>query len=109
MLCELLPDDPPRPKRGRPRADRRQALKGIFRILDNGAKWKSLPEEYGAKSSVYRRLQRWVKTGAFEKIPLRLGELVQEKEGYKIDECYIDGTFSKKTKGGGDGIGCTKA
>jgi len=44
-----------------------------------------------------------------EKILLRLGELVQAKEGYKLYECYIDGRFSKKVKGGGDGIGCTKA
>jgi transposase len=108
LLCKQLPDNPPRPKGGRPRTDRRQALKGIFWILDNGAKWKDLPEEYGTKTSVHRRFQRWVQTGAFEKILLCLGEMVQEKGGYKLYECYIDGTFSK-AKGGGDGIGCTKA
>jgi len=58
-----------------------------------------LPEEYGTKSSVHRRFQIWVQTGAFENILLRLGEIVQEKEGYKLYECYINGTFSK-AKGG---------
>jgi hypothetical protein len=43
MLCELPPDHPPRPKGGRPRTDKLMAIKGIFWILDNGAKWKDLP------------------------------------------------------------------
>jgi len=57
LLSELLPDDPARPKGGRPRTDRRQELKGIFWILDNGAKWKGA-EKYGTKSSFHRRFQR---------------------------------------------------
>ena len=36
------------------------------------------------------------------------GELVEEHDGYRVYECYIDGTFSK-ARGGGDGIGKTKA
>lgn len=34
--------------------------------------------------------------------------MVEERDGYKLYECYVDGSFSK-AKGGGDGIGCTKA
>ena len=52
MLCVLLPDHPARPQGGRPRADKRQAIAGIFWILDNGAKWKDSPsvrnQEFGA-------------------------------------------------------------
>jgi transposase len=33
---------------------------------------------------------------------------VEERDGFKLYECFIDGTFAK-AKGGGDGIGCTKA
>lgn len=108
MLCGMLPDHPARPKGGRPRADKRQAIAGIFWILDNGAKWKDLPEEYGTKSSVHRAFQRWVKMAAFEELLGQMGELVEKTGGFKLYECFIDGTFSK-AKGGGDGIGCTKA
>lgn len=108
VLCELLPGDPPRPKGGRPRTDRRQAIRGIFWILDNGAKWKDLPEEFGSKSSVHRAFKRWVEMGAFESLLAQLGKMVEEREGFKLYECYVDGTFAK-AKGGGDGIGCTKA
>jgi hypothetical protein len=108
MLCELLPDHPARPKGGRPRADKRKAIGGIFWILDNGAKWKDLPAEFGTKSSVHRAFQRWVKMGAFEALLAEIGSMVEERDGFKLFECYVDGTFSK-AKGGGDGIGCTKA
>jgi len=106
-LCELLPDHPPRPKGGRPRADKRQAIGGIFWILGNGAKWKDLPSEFGTKSSVHRAFQRWVQMGAFEALLADIGSMVEERDGFKLYECDVDGTFSK-AKGGGDGIGCTK-
>lgn len=107
-VCELLPDHPARPKGGRPRVDKRQSVAGIFWILDNGAKWKDLPEVFGTKSSVHRAFQRWVELGAFELMLSEMGEMLREAGGFKLYECFIDGTFSKK-KGGGDGIGCTKA
>jgi len=48
--------------------DKRLAIKGIFWILDNGAKWKDLPSEFGSKSAVHRHFQRWVSEGAFERL-----------------------------------------
>lgn len=115
MLCEILPDNPPRPRGGRPRADKRKAIRGIFWILDNGAKWKdlpaefgNLPAEFGTKSSVRRGFQRWVGMGAFESLLAEVGSMVEARDGFKLYGCYVDGTFSK-TKGGGDGIGCMKA
>jgi transposase len=70
MLCELLPDHPPRPKGGRPRTDKRMAIKDIFWILDNGAKPKDLPAEDGTKSAVHRAFQRWVEMGAFKALSI---------------------------------------
>src|SRR5277367_4406617 len=107
-LCELLPDHPARPFGGRPRLDKRTAIEGIFWILDNGAKWKDLPPEFGTKSSVHRAFQRWVRMGAFESLLTELGSMVEERDGFKLYECFVDGTFAK-AKGGGDGIGCTRA
>jgi transposase len=49
-----------------------------------------------------------VEAGAFEKLLQDMGEVVREETGFKLYECYVDGTFSK-ARGGGDGIGCTKA
>ncbi len=47
-LESVIPDTPRHPKGGRPPADKRKVIKGIFWILDNGAKWKDLPKRFGS-------------------------------------------------------------
>ena len=107
-LAERIPGHVPSPKGGQPAADKRTMLRGIFWILDNGAKWKDLPREYGAKSTVHRWFQTWTRAGVFERIMRDAGRCIEQRNGHRLYECFIDGTFAK-AKGGGDGIGCTKA
>ncbi len=107
-LTERIPDAPKSPLGGRPPADKRKIIRGIFWILDNGAKWKDLPRRFGSKSTVHRWFQTWVREGVFEQIMRDAGRCVEQQGGYRLYECFIDGTFAK-ARGGGDGIGCTKA
>ena len=53
---------------GRPAADRRLVLNGIFWILHTGAPWRDLPERFGDWNIVYQRFNRWAKSGVFERI-----------------------------------------
>ena len=105
-LAARVPDAPLSPKGGRPPMDKRRALRGIFWILDNGPKWKDLPRRFGSKSAMHRWFTLWVRAGVFESIMRDAGQLVEERGGYKLYECFIDATFSK-ARGGGDGIGVT--
>jgi len=107
-LAERIPAPEISPKGGRPPEDKRKMIQGIFWILDNGAKWKDLPRHFGAKSTVHRWFQIWTHAGVFEQIMRDAGRLVEERGGYRLYECFIDGTFSK-ARGGGDGVGGTKA
>jgi transposase len=107
-LAERIPDAPKSPLGGRPSEDKRKVIRGIFWILDNGAKWKDLPRRFGSKSTVHRWFQTWVRDGVLEKIMREAGRCVEQRGGYRLYECFIDGTFAK-ARGGGDGIGCTKA
>lgn len=107
-LCARLPEAPARPKGGRPPMDRRRVIAAIFWILDNGAKWKDLPRHFGSRSAVHAYFQQWTRQGVFERILRDAGALVDERDGYKLYECFVDATFSK-ARGGGDGIGPTKA
>lgn len=107
-LAARVPDAPVSRKGGRPAMDKRAALRGIFWILDNGAKWKDLPRRFGSKSAVHRWFTIWVREGVFENIMRDAGELVEDRGGYRLYECFIDGTFCK-ARGGGDGVGVTKA
>lgn len=107
-LCAEIPDAKRSPQGGRPPAEKRKVIEGIFWILDNGAKWKDLPSEYGSKSTVHRWFRHWVEAGVFEALMIKAGACVEEEGGFKLYECFVDGSFSK-AKSGGDGIGCTKA
>jgi transposase len=107
-LTERVPDAPVSPKGGRPPMDKRQALRGIFWVLDNGAKWKDLPKHFRSKGSVHEYFTLWTRSGVFENIMRDAGDLVEERGGYRLYECFVDATFSK-ARGGGDGVGATKA
>jgi transposase len=54
------------PKRGRPAADHRLVLDGVFWIARTGAPWRDLPEEFGKWSSVYRQFRRWTVSGLWD-------------------------------------------
>jgi transposase len=82
-------------------------VRGIFWILDNGAKWKDLPAEFGPKSTVHDWFHRWARAGVFELIMRKAGRCVEESAGFKLYECFVDATFSKARQGG-DGIGITR-
>lgn len=88
--------------------DRRNVIEAIFWILDNGAKWKDLPKRFGSRSAVHAYFQKWTRNGVFENLMRDAGQLVEERDGYRLYECFVDATFSK-ARGGGDGIGVTKA
>lgn len=107
-LLERIPDPAKSPKGGRPPADKRKVFQGIFWMLDNGAKWKDLPRRFGSKSTVHRWFCKWVRDGVLEAIMRDAGRCIEQRGGYRLYECFVDGMFSK-ARGGGDGIGCTRA
>jgi transposase len=53
-------------KRGRPPADHRRVLDGIFWIARTGSPWRDVPEKFGKWSSVYRQFLRWTQAGLWD-------------------------------------------
>lgn len=82
-LCEHIPDPPRDPRGGRPPADQRRVVAGIFWMLDNGAKWKGLPARFGRKSTVHRGFTRWGDDGVFEPLTRAAGRVVEPRGTYK--------------------------
>ena len=52
-----------RDNRGRPWAANRVRFKGILWVLQTGAAWRFLPDEYPSPSTCWRRLKQWEDEG----------------------------------------------
>ncbi len=58
-IAPLLPQEPPKPKGGRPRVPDRAALAGIVFMLKSDIPWRMLPTElgYGSGWTCWQRLR----------------------------------------------------
>lgn len=65
-----MPEEPLKPKGGRPRIDDRAALTGIIFVLKTGIPWEMLPQEMGCGSGLtcWRRLKEWHEVGVWEQL-----------------------------------------
>ena len=64
----LLPKYRSSPRGGRPRADLRQVMNGIYYVLRTGCQWKAVPERFGSGSTIHRYFQAWTKAGVFHRL-----------------------------------------
>lgn len=66
----LLPEEPPKPKGGRPRIPDRACLTGIIFVLRSGIPWEMLPAEMGCGSGMtcWRRLRDWQEIGVWDRL-----------------------------------------
>jgi transposase len=70
IIEPLLPEEPPKPKGGRPRVANRAVLAGITFVLRTGIPWEMLPQEMGCGSGMtcWRRLHEWQEAGVWQKV-----------------------------------------
>jgi transposase len=66
----LLPEEPPKPKGGRPRVPDRAALCGIVFVLRTGCPWRLVPSALGCGSGTtcWRRLRDWQESGIWQRL-----------------------------------------
>ena len=62
LIQPLLPAEPATPRAGRPWAEHRMIINGMFWVLCSGAQWRDLPERYCPWKTVYNRFNRWSKS-----------------------------------------------
>ena len=68
---------------GRPPANPREMLDGIFWVLRTGAPWRDLPERFGPWQTVYDYFSAWRKSGVFDRVLAALQ--VRLDKGGRID------------------------
>lgn len=72
-------------------------LEAVLWILNTGAQWHMLPQCDPNYKTVHRRFQQWCER-----------EVLREEGEIDERESFIDATFAS-AKGGGEGIGLTRA
>ncbi len=100
LVEPLLP--PPKrrkDKRGRPPAPHRACFEGILWILQTGAAWRFLPEEFPSPSTCWRRLQQWEEKGVWLQAWRTLLGALDQEGLLKWDEAFLDGSFAPAKKG----------
>ncbi len=102
----ISPFLPPPARTGRPRADDRRTIEGILYILITGCRWQDLPREYGAPTTVWRRLKSWGEEGLWERIWRAALAALDQRGQLDWSMAFLDGSFVPAKKGG-DKVGLT--
>ncbi len=100
-LQPLLVISKPRKKPGRPPVDNRALFNGLIWLARNGGQWKSLPRQYGAKSTVHDRFQEWIAYGCLAAAWGHLLTVYDDEVGLDwqwqaADGCIIKAPLGKK-------------
>ena len=74
-------------------------LKGILWVLGTGAQWRELPVKYPPYQTCHRRFQQWVREGKLARILRALAEELQARGKLRLEEAFIDASFTGAKKG----------
>ena len=100
LIAPLLPTPKRRrDKRGRPPAPNRACFEGILWVLQTGAAWRFLPEEFPSPSTCWRRLRWWEELGVWRRAWRTLLGMLDQKGLLQWDEAFLDGSFAPAKKG----------
>src|SRR3954469_1021315 len=101
-VAPLLPQEPPKPKGGRPRLPDRAALTGIIFVLRTGIPWEWLPQEMGCGSGMtcWRRLHAWQEAGVWHRLHQVLLNRLGKQGQIDWSRASVDSTSVRAKKGG---------
>src|SRR3954453_8411092 len=99
LIAPHLPQHPPSPKGGRPRAGDRECLEGILWLLRTGARWQDIPGDLPSGSTCWRRLQEWATEEVLERVQAVLINERDELGKIDVEELLADATFIRAKKG----------
>ena len=100
LIGPLLPPEPAKPKGGRPRADQRRVMDGIFYHLRTGCQWKAIPRSLVAGSTAHDYFQVWQKAGLFHRLWHETLKLYDDQVGIEWLWQALDGAMTKAPLGG---------
>jgi transposase len=100
-IAPLLPQEPAKPKGGRPRIPDRAALAGIIFVLRTSCPWRLLPRELGCGSGTtcWRRLRDWQEAGVWEQLHTKLLNWLGDKAAIDWSRASVDSLSVRAKRG----------
>ncbi len=100
ILQALIPTKNPSRKGGRPFADPRKIVDGIFYVLRTGICWNDMPRAYASSSTCHRYFQEWQEQGVFQAAWAECLARYDEELGIDWSKLNIDSSQVKAPLGG---------
>ncbi len=79
----------PRNQPGARRVDDRRVLSGIFHVLRSGCRWRDCPAEYGPRTTIYNRFNRWSRRKIWQQMLDALTEAGHLGGTVAVDSTYV--------------------
>ena len=90
---------------GAPRVDDRRVISGILHVLKSGCRWRDCPADYGPRTTIYNRYNRWARQGIWRRLFERLAATGGIPDELAIDSTHIKAHRSASGAKGGSGAG----
>lgn len=91
----------PRNQPGPERKEDRRIISGILHVLTSGCRWRDCPSEYGPRTTVYNRFNRWSRRGFWRAMLTALAKAGWSGEAAAIDSTSV--TAHRSAQGGKGG------
>ncbi len=85
VIEPFMPQNQPGPER----KDDRRIISGILHVLTSGCRWRDCPTDYGPRTTVYNRFNRWSRRGFWRAMLTALAKAGWSGEAAAIDATYV--------------------
>ena len=85
VIEPFMPVNQPGPER----KDDRRIISGILHVLTSGCRWRDCPAEFGPRTTVYNRFNRWSRRGFWRAMLSALAKAGWAGEAAAIDSTYV--------------------
>ena len=74
---------------GKPRVDDRRVISGILHRYREGLRWRAIPAEYGPRTTLFNRFDRWSRRGLWQDLLAALSTCAAPPDVVAVDSTIV--------------------
>ena len=74
---------------GKPRVDDRRVISGILHRFREGLRWRTIPAEYGPRTTLFNRFDRWSERGLWQELLAALAACPEPPDVTMVDSTSV--------------------